>query len=68
MTPDLEAAECSDRGVCDRTDGICTCFAGFGASDGHGHQGTIDDCGYVLPLVPNILDGDAIAPPKQVLT
>ena len=45
-----EDIPCSGRGLCDTTLGKCTCFNGFGASDGQGHQGTLDDCGYVLPI------------------
>ena len=30
--PDLEKAECSNRGVCDRTAGKCTCFTGYSGS------------------------------------
>jgi len=29
---DLEKAECSNRGVCDRTSGQCTCFDGYSGS------------------------------------
>lgn len=51
ITPTVvENLECSNRGLCDRSLGSCTCFAGFGASDGAGNKGTIDDCGAVLPI------------------
>lgn len=50
VTPDVEFAECSNRGVCDRYDGTCNCFSGFGASDGNAHKGTLDDCGYITPI------------------
>ena len=46
-----EWAECSLRGLCDRSTGECTCFPGYGASDGQGNEGTIANCGYVLPFM-----------------
>ena len=46
---DTENEPCSNRGLCDHATGICTCFAGFGMSDGLGGRGTIADCGYRLP-------------------
>lgn len=36
--------------MCDRTYGTCSCFLGFGPSDGRGNMGTYDDCGYVEPF------------------
>lgn len=41
---------CSGRGLCDQTTGSCTCFPGFGSSNGQGGKGTLDDCGYVIPI------------------
>lgn len=41
---------CSGRGLCDQTTGSCTCFSGFGSSDGQGRKGTLDDCGFVVPI------------------
>ncbi|RYG40857.1 hypothetical protein EON68_03730, partial [archaeon] len=41
-----ESAACSNRGVCDTTTGECTCFTGFGPSDGSGATGTRPDCGF----------------------
>jgi len=47
-----ENVECSNRGLCDRTTGICNCFPGYGSSDGHGKQGTRGDCGYIHEMDP----------------
>jgi hypothetical protein len=46
-----ENVECSLRGLCDRDIGECECFPGFGASDGQGGEGTIANCGYILPFM-----------------
>eukprot|EP01041_Mallomonas_annulata_P005129 gene5129-10254_t len=43
--------ECSGRGICDRTLGLCECFDGFGSSNGMGEAGINRDCGYLLPIV-----------------
>ncbi len=45
-----EDEACSGRGLCDQTTGSCTCFSGFGSSDGQGQKGTLDDCGFVVPI------------------
>jgi hypothetical protein len=48
-----ENAECSNRGICNRANGVCACFDGFGSSNGNGRHsiaGTRGDCGYVLPV------------------
>jgi hypothetical protein len=46
-----EAALCSNRGTCDRTSGLCSCFQSFGdmydSSDGYGGPGLRGDCGWV---------------------
>ena len=42
-----ENKECSGRGICDHTTGLCNCFIGFSSSNGRGNMGTINDCGYV---------------------
>lgn len=42
-----EFAECSNRGICDRTSGFCNCFAGFSSSDGLGNMGLLGDCGFL---------------------
>lgn len=62
LTPHIvEHAECSNRGLCETLTGKCDCSPGFGASDGHGHRGLTDDCGYALPLNPVVFE-DRIAP------
>lgn len=40
-----EDAVCSNRGICDESRGICSCFPGYGSSDGDGNNGTLPDCG-----------------------
>ncbi|KUG01569.1 Multiple epidermal growth factor domains protein 10 [Phytophthora nicotianae] len=41
--------ECSARGVCDRSTGICDCFPYFLSSDGAGGLGRRGDCSYISP-------------------
>jgi hypothetical protein len=45
-----ENLECSGRGICDRSIGICNCFIGYGSSDGQGNAGIIGDCGHILAV------------------
>lgn len=45
-----ETLECSGRGMCDRSNGLCTCFQGYGSSNGHGDKGTQGDCGHLMPF------------------
>lgn len=43
-----EDVPCSNRGLCNRGAGSCVCFAGWGASNGRGGSGLLDDCGHRL--------------------
>eukprot|EP00617_Octactis_speculum_P024944 CAMPEP_0185768946 /NCGR_PEP_ID=MMETSP1174-20130828/53165_1 /TAXON_ID=35687 /ORGANISM="Dictyocha speculum, Strain CCMP1381" /LENGTH=665 /DNA_ID=CAMNT_0028453853 /DNA_START=292 /DNA_END=2289 /DNA_ORIENTATION=+ len=54
VTGDKEYIECSGRGLCDYTTGVCSCFTGFTASDNQGGEGVIDNCGFKTPIT--ILD------------
>jgi hypothetical protein len=45
-------AECSGRGLCNRSSGTCECFPGFGASDGNRGPGAVEDCGWREPYAP----------------
>jgi hypothetical protein len=47
-------AECSGRGLCNRSTGACQCFAGFGASDGNRGPGVVEDCGWREPWAPRV--------------
>lgn len=51
-----ENLPCSNRGLCDYQTGLCTCFAGYGSSDGMGGIGTLGDCGYINPVVLPVLN------------
>lgn len=45
--------ECSGRGICDRANGVCKCFPGFGPSNGNREPGLIEDCGWREPFQSN---------------
>merc|ERR1711998_232615 len=49
VTGTTESEYCSNRGLCDRATGLCTCFDGYYGSDGQGGAGAIGDCGYQGP-------------------
>ena len=43
----VESAECSNRGVCNRATGQCSCFTGFCSSNGTTlSAGTTGDCSF----------------------
>jgi len=46
-----EMVSCSNKGLCDAATGLCSCFAGFGSSDGMGNRGNMNDCGWVMPQI-----------------
>ncbi|KAL4102731.1 Dkk4p [Phytophthora ramorum] len=46
-----ESLPCSRRGLCDRTAGVCSCYANYFSSDGTGGIGQRGDCGYVSGVV-----------------
>ena len=46
-----EDHDCSDRGICDYTTGICSCSTGYDTSDGYGNEGQRGDCGYATASV-----------------
>ncbi|KAF0691368.1 Aste57867_17388 [Aphanomyces stellatus] len=43
-----ENLPCSNRGTCDLTSGICTCYDGYTTSNGLGGAGNRGDCGGVI--------------------
>lgn len=47
-----ESDTCSNRGSCDETTGVCSCYSTngdeYGSSDGYGKVGKRGDCGYVV--------------------
>lgn len=51
VTGTKEQIECSGRGLCDYTTGLCNCFTGYGSSNGMGGAGNFGDCGYLDPII-----------------
>lgn len=46
-----EDAECSNRGICDQSTGICRCSDDFDTSNGYNQPGTRGDCGYATEVI-----------------
>lgn len=46
-----ESAECSNRGICSPSSGLCTCSNNFDTSDGYNGPGQRGDCGYATALI-----------------
>lgn len=44
---DKEEDECSNRGSCQETTGVCSCLDDWTTSNGYGEAGTRGDCGYL---------------------
>jgi len=55
-----DSIECSNRGVCDRATGVCTCHKNWASSNGAGAVGTIPDCGYLTTGSPACLQVGAL--------
>ena len=43
---------CSGQGLCEYSLGTCSCFPGFGNSNGMGGHGEIGDCGHIEEVLP----------------
>jgi hypothetical protein len=48
-----ENEECSNRGICDSSFGVCTCATYFSTSDGYNNPGQRGDCGYTAAIIQN---------------
>jgi hypothetical protein len=46
VTGTKEDLECSGRGICETSSGVCTCSNNFDTSNGYNKPGTRGDCGY----------------------
>ncbi|CAM9203672.1 unnamed protein product [Ectocarpus sp. 12 AP-2014] len=49
-----EEETCSNRGLCDRHTGECSCFPGWSSSNGAGEIGDRSDCGYRVPMTTHL--------------
>lgn len=47
VTGTKQDLRCSKRGTCDETIGRCSCFTGYGSSNGDGAVGRRADCGFI---------------------
>ncbi|CAM9684713.1 unnamed protein product [Pylaiella littoralis] len=49
-----EEETCSNRGLCNRDTGECSCFQGWSSSNGAGGIGDRSDCGYRVPMTTHL--------------
>ncbi|CAM9408980.1 unnamed protein product [Discosporangium mesarthrocarpum] len=53
-TGTTEEMYCSNRGLCARDTGECSCFRGWASSNGAGEIGDRADCGYRVPMATRL--------------
>eukprot|EP00597_Dinobryon_sp_UTEXLB2267_P003572 CAMPEP_0170078820 /NCGR_PEP_ID=MMETSP0019_2-20121128/15355_1 /TAXON_ID=98059 /ORGANISM="Dinobryon sp., Strain UTEXLB2267" /LENGTH=596 /DNA_ID=CAMNT_0010291967 /DNA_START=226 /DNA_END=2016 /DNA_ORIENTATION=- len=46
-----ENLDCSNRGICDTSNGVCSCSADFDTSNGYNAEGTRGDCGFATQSI-----------------